>query len=404
MPATANRRRHLVLTWQELLDGKSRIGGYLLQPQALRTGDDISGTELLIALESEDVARFAARRIMIVPMTMAQWDSADFGKLLCGSVMFLAEESVPATNAELVGKIRLAGGKVALRLADGNPCAKDAGLLMVDFKRTGLPALEETIRKLRSEHPALIIVADGVDSWAEHRLCQSIGIAFSIGNFATTTDESSQSDGLTPSRLVLLEMIRLLRTDGAIGEIVEVAKRDPAIVIQLLNLANSSFYGLPRAVQNLDDVVLLLGRDALYQWLAVALFKVGAHEGRDETLLAIALGRAFFLEDLAAGKHQAGDLFLVGLLSLVDCLLGRPIEAVLEHIPLSPDVSAVLLRSEGPYARYLLLALAMQNGRLDQAKQLAEGLGLDPVNVAQAYSKATVRAVSSVAENSAQDS
>ncbi|HET7775810.1 MAG TPA: hypothetical protein VFK74_05530, partial [Azospira sp.] len=40
-------------------------------------------------------------------------------------------------------------------------------------------------------------------------------------------------------------------------------------------------------------------------------------------------------------------------------------------------VSAVLLRSEGPYARHLQLALAVERGRAAQAAELATALGID---------------------------
>jgi hypothetical protein len=44
---------------------------------------------------------------------------------------------------------------------------------------------------------------------------------------------------------------------------------------------------------------------------------------------------------------------------------------------LSPAVQDVLLRSEGPYSRHLMLALAVEKGHAERAAQLAGALGID---------------------------
>lgn len=133
---------------------------------------------------------------------------------------------------------------------------------------------------------------------------------------------------------------------------------------------------------------MLLGREPLYRWLA--LFRVDARGGRDESLLVIALSRAAFLESLAPGgdRQQAGELFLVGLFSLIDSLLQLPIRRVLEKVQLPVPVAEVLLENSGPYgpyARYLMLALAMERCRVDQAVSLVVQLGLDPAAMVASY-------------------
>jgi len=101
--------------------------------------------------------------------------------------------------------------------------------------------------------------------------------------------------------------------------------------------------------------------------------------------LEVALARARFLE-LAAlsvgSRQQADELFLVGLLSFVDALLGLPMEEVVSAMSLPPVVCDVLLRSEGPYARFLILALAVEKCLAERAAQLADPLGitLDALN------------------------
>jgi EAL and modified HD-GYP domain-containing signal transduction protein len=134
---------------------------------------------------------------------------------------------------------------------------------------------------------------------------------------------------------------------------------------------------------------MVLGREQLYRWLAIGMFRVGSASPRDEVLLELALARGRFLEVLGKENHsklECDELFLLGLLSLLDCLLGVPMTKVTEQINLSPALKEVLLSSSGPLARYLMLVIAREKGNLANITRLSEQLGysLDAVEAASA--------------------
>lgn len=396
-PAAEPAKPLLALSWQEMLDDASRIAGYVLRPGGAAPADAISGRQLLAALADAGIARLAARRQVVVPVTAGQWRGADFpglaGGLAGGNAWFLlaATGEVPAAGwGGLAGEIAAAGGRLA---ADGEVFQALAetgvlpGLLLLDMHGTSLANFEQFLRGVRQRHPSLLIAVDGVASWAEYRLLMSLGVGFCIGSFAAQPDEAEQAEGISQGRLVVIEMLNLLRSEADIAEIAAVAKRDPGVVLKLIEMANSPLSGLSRQVVTLEDAIVLLGREALYRWLTLALFRVDARGGRDESLLVIALSRAAFLEGLAPGgdRQRAGELFLVGLFSLIDSLLRLPIRRVLEKVQLPAPVAEVLLENAGPYARYLMLALAMERCRVDQAVSLAIQLELDPAAMVAGY-------------------
>lgn len=396
----------VALSWQEMLDSASRIAGYVLRPGTAAPADEISGRQLIDALAGAGIARLASRRQVVVPVTAGQWRGADFpglaAGLASGSAWFLL-----AATAELPGggwgglasEIQAAGGRVAadrevfLELAEtgGLP-----GLLLLDMRGASLANFEHFLRGLRQQHPSLLIAVEGVASWAEYRLLMSLGVDFCVGSFAAAPDEAEQAEGISQGRLVVIEMLNLLRQEADIGDIAAVAKRDPGVVLKLIEMANSPLSGLARQVVALEDAIMLLGREALYRWLALALFRVDARGSRDESLLVIALSRAAFLESLAPGgdRQRAGELFLVGLFSLIDSLLQLPIRRVLEKVQLPAPVAEVLLENAGPYARYLMLALAMERCRVDQAVSLAIQLELDPPAMVASYGESMAWATS----------
>ena len=54
--------------------------------------------------------------------------------------------------------------------------------------------------------------------------------------------------------------------------------------------------------------------------------------------------------------HEADDLFLNGMFSLMDRLLGVSMEEVLDRVQLSEAVQLALLKREGPYGSFIALA------------------------------------------------
>lgn len=396
----------IALSWQEMLDDASRIAGYQLRPGGVTAAGEVAGEQLRQALAAAGLERLVSRRKVIVPITAGQWAAVDFSGLLRGipggNLFFLlsAGDGAPVGGwSALAGEIRAAGGEVA---ADADVASSLIaggvlpGLLMLDLRGASLANFEQFLRGFRQRHPALPIVVDGVGSWPEYRLLMSQGVAFCIGPFSALPDEADQAEGVSQGRLVVIEMLNLLRQDADVGEIAAVAKRDPGVVLKLIEMANSPLSGLSRQVVTLEDAIMLLGREALYRWLALALFRVDARGGRDESLLVVALSRAAFLERLAPGgdRQRAGELFLVGLFSLIDSLLRLPIRRVLEKVQLPAPVAEVLLENGGPYARFLMLALAMERCRIDQAATLAGQLGLDPVSMFAAYGESMAWAAS----------
>ncbi len=381
--------RSAVVRRDEIIDERSRIAGYRFVARAA-DGCALSAGERATALASEHLATFARRRLALLPLAAGDWRQGDCAALIAAHSHFLVP--APAVRGDgdeawlaTLQEIREAGGRIAVDDAglgvDG--AAALAELIVLDFRSYALAGFERLVRRLRRLHPHAALAADGIGSWPEHRLCQSLGIRYSIGDFATAADAEEQTERLTQSRLVLIEMLNLLRGDAELAEISAVAKRDPAMAVKVVGMANSPVSGLSAPVASLDQAMLVLGRGNLYRWLSIAMFRAGDGGGRDETLLELALWRARFLEIVAADrpKQERDELFLVGLLSLVDNLLGQTMAQVVAQMKLPERVAEVLLESAGPYGRFLLLALAVERGRDVQAEKVAGALGLAPDSV-----------------------
>jgi EAL and modified HD-GYP domain-containing signal transduction protein len=113
---------------------------------------------------------------------------------------------------------------------------------------------------------------------------------------------------------------------------------------------------------------------------------VGA--GRDKTsdLVLSALVRGRFGELLAPHvPHGESDLFLLGLLSLIDAMLEMPIADVLERVPVDRETKAVLLGQSSLLRPVYQLMLAHDSGEWDAAARLCQTLHLNPEEIAGSY-------------------
>lgn len=377
----------ILLHRDEIIDERGRIAGYRFYARTSNGGATSSG-EFISLLRDEAVTATARRRLALIPITLDEWESHDYAQFATENTAYLLDAPRSEADAEawprIAAAIADAGARHALRDAALPTPAKallpQARLFLIDFAAHDLSRFEGIVKTLRQHVPGLKLAADRITTWTERRLCLSLGIDYCLGGFASTPDEAEKNETINQSRLVLIEMLNLLRRDGELADLAKVAKRDPGVSLQVVAMANSPMAGLSTPVASLDQAIMVLGRESLYRWLTFSMFRTEPQRDKDEALLELALNRARFLELSAQGilpKAQAEELFLVGLLSVMDALLGMPMAKVLEQMHLPQEVQDVLLRSEGRYGRYLMLALAMEKGRSEQVAKLAEDLGMD---------------------------
>lgn len=372
----------------EIVDQRNRLCGYRFSATARQPGAPLPEAALLAALLAARVPEFAQRRIALVPLSL---DAVTFGRqlpLLAPHTLFLLDRRHSELAVEqLAGRmaaLRESGARLALRGAslaqEDTPLLALCDVLMLYPNEHALPAFQSMLRQLRLRYPALKLCADGLESWDEQRMCRAWGCDYFMGPFLTTPDRDDGEAKLDQSRMTSLELLNLLRTEAPLPALIDVVKRDPGMTYQILQWANAPAHGLGAKVTGLQQAFLVLGRNQLYRAVTVSMFRLGAgsHQERDETLLEVALTRARFLETCShLPQTQRDELFLVGMLSLLDVLLGVPMAQLLDSMQLSEEIREVLLANRGPYAPYLMLALLLERDKVAAALAQGQRLGLE---------------------------
>lgn len=267
--------------------------------------------------------------------------------------------------------------------------AASADYVQVDARGFDGMDLKLLLKSLMTARPAkppkLRLIAGGLNAVDEFHSCFQAGFDFFLGEFVTRR-ENWHPPKSNINRLHIIKLLNLLRSDAEIAAIAEQFKHDPVLAFKLLRYINSAAMGLRTPVVSMDKALLLLGREKIYRWLSLMLFDFKAPGFEERVLTEQALSRAHFLESLAAQGSmpaQADPLFILGLFSLLDQLMGQTMADLLVQAKLPKAVHDALVGQQGPYRNALLLAIAAEGQSPHELEQQAALCGLDALQVSQ---------------------
>jgi EAL and modified HD-GYP domain-containing signal transduction protein len=147
---------------------------------------------------------------------------------------------------------------------------------------------------------------------------------------------------------------------------------------------NSAATGAKARVHSLSHAITVLGRNQLRRWLQLLLFTLSSAPAAEfpSPLLVLAATRGKLME-LVATALKPGDrdfqdrAFMTGILSLVNALLGMPMQEIIGGVPLDQDAKQALLERTGLLGKMLALVEALEeSGLLGIEKALEEVPGL----------------------------
>ena len=261
-------------------------------------------------------------------------------------------------------------------------------IVKVDILKLDPRAIQELISRLQSRR--LTLIAEKIESLRIFNMCLTMGFDLFQGFFFCRPQifPGSKITSTQYSRFHIIQ--ELSRDDLDIKELAQIVQKDALLSYRLLKFINSAYFGLRSTIHSIQHAISLLGLRQTSQWLRVIILSDVGDSPFISPLTALSAQRAKFLESIAAlypdQNLQPQELFLVGLLSLLDAILGQSMETILENLPLEERIAKVLAHSPTePQAVWLDLMQAHERGRWAEVDSLIEQLGLHPETVAQTF-------------------
>ncbi|CAN7622611.1 HDOD domain-containing protein [Acidovorax sp. NB1] len=182
-----------------------------------------------------------------------------------------------------------------------------------------------------------------------------------------------------PSHAVIFKLMKAIDAEQSLETFEDIMGEDPLLAYRFMVYTNSAALGLRTGIDSLRRGLVMMGYSSIKRWLSDQL----PHASTDPNMLPV---RAAMLirAQLTAHLLDAGiendlrrEIYLCGLFSQLDELLGEPLGTILRRLPLSERIYDATVLRTGPYTSGLQMACALETDDASAIRQLCETYEMD---------------------------
>jgi c-di-GMP-related signal transduction protein len=308
-------------------------------------------------------------------------------------VIELLEDITPDEEVQAVcQKLRQSGYEIALDdFSDEKkfePLLGVANILKIDFDQTTTEVRKHMVDQYGPK--GIDLLAEKVETREEFEQAFEMGYQYFQGYFFSKPIIIQTKD-IPSSKLNYLRIIREVnKSDLDFESLEDIIKNEIALSYKLLRYLNSAFFGLRVKVSSIRQALALLGEKEIKKWVTlVTLANMG--QDKPDELVSTAIARGKFCElvspEIGFG-NRSSDFFLLGMFSVIDALIDRPLPEILNEISLIEDVEAALLGEDNKLKQVFDLNLSYEKGEWKNVAELSTGLKLDEAKLPALYLEA----------------
>lgn len=256
-------------------------------------------------------------------------------------------------------------------------------LPIVSVVKVDILALEkDQLAKLVSElnRWPVLLLALKVEHREQEAHCMQLGFQMFQGYYFAKPEVLSVKRA-DPGKMSLLKLLTLVMGDSEIEEIEKEFKHQPGLSYNLMRMVNSVASGLPQKINSIKHAVMILGRKQLQKWVQLLLYSANqSDDGMSNALMQTAAARGKLMELIATAerphdKNHHERAFMVGILSLLNALLGIEMQQIVDKLGIPDDMSQALLTRDGRLGLELKLIEANEKGEITAIQAILSQLG-----------------------------
>lgn len=269
------------------------------------------------------------------------------------------------------------------------PLIEIADIIKIDFLQTTGKERKYVMDLIKNKHNSEVkFLAEKIENYEEFQAAYEMGYDYFQGYFFTRPDTISTRK-IPSYKFNYLEVINELNSlEPDFGEISRIVKNDLSMSYSLLRTINAAIYGYQ--VSSIKQAAALLGIKKLKKW-AMLYFIKGLSDDKPGALFTNTLVRAKMAELIANNINQAdksSEYYTVGMLSMLDAYLDRPLENIVKELSLTDQVKKAVLNLEGKMGEILELIILYEQARWSELEKLELKYHLDSESLAAIYQQA----------------
>ncbi|MBW1894904.1 MAG: HDOD domain-containing protein [Deltaproteobacteria bacterium] len=242
------------------------------------------------------------------------------------------------------------------------PLIELTDIIKVDFLQTKADERKSVMERVGDPH--IEFLAEKVETSEDFLEAVDMGYTYFQGYFFSKP-LIIQGNDIPVNKLNMMKLINEVnKPDTGFDKIENIIKHDVSLSYKLLRFMNSAFFGFNSKIESIKHALVLLGEKEVKKWVSLVALSGLAYD-KPRELINISVLRAKFCESLAEKtgvKVHADDCFLIGMFSLIDALIDKPLHDILPELPLAEYVKHALLGKHNVYSDLLQLTVAYERG------------------------------------------
>ena len=263
-----------------------------------------------------------------------------------------------------------------------------ADIIKVDFQLSAPGECKQMAEKFGPM--GIQMLAEKVETRAQFSEARDTGYVYFQGYFFCEP-QIVPSRHIPAFKMHYLQILQAVsKEDLDVNEIVNIIDREVSLCYKLLKFVNSALFGFRSEINSTRHAVALLGASEVKKWAAVAaVLGLAGNEPNELILTSLARARTCELLALKLGSRcDAESMFLLGIFSLMDALLGRPMTEIVSEVALPQMVRAALLGEANHFREVLDLVTFHEAGLWREVNEIAGRLNQPRARVCDAYLEA----------------
>lgn len=376
----------------------SQKDNFLLNPLMLGTGRNdgavqVQGLELIdtmgIETLSEDKEIFVPVTNISIFSDVENQCSAPHNR-----IVFLLDNTIPPIDmyVERVRQLKAMGYGIAVRklavsdFENYREILKNTDYVLLNSRRIAIDKAKIYFGKL---YPGMRLCAGNIESMeAFEALKASGGYQLYEGEFYRVPVTRGQNE-VAPLKVNYIELLNVVNGENfELEDAADIIGRDTALTISLLKMVNRMT--INSGITTIRHAAAMLGQKELKKWINTAVVNA-LYADKPSEITRLSLLRAKFAENLAPAfglRDKGEELFLMGLFSVLDVILEKPMEEALSMVMVAGEVRDALLQGKGRLAPVLDFMVEYEKANWQEVSRQLLLAEVDVDTVYGAYSNA----------------
>ncbi len=235
-----------------------------------------------------------------------------------------------------------------------------------------------------------MLLAEKLETMQEFDEALRIGFDYFQGFFFSKPQLVTSKD-ISPYKAYLLKIMQEIQI-GDIGKIIDIISSDVALSWKLLRFINSAFFGFRSPISSVKHAAFMIGENELKRWTNLIIISEIGIDKPAELLIQSTL-RAKYAENIVQdmGKAELTEkAFTVGMFSLMDAILNKPLEEILKTIPLDEEIRSGILGKDTFLGNIIELIKSYENMELGKISWLVKKIGYSEDRLQTCYLDALI--------------